>query len=73
MPSKVLRTHAATSTVTLTPTAELAALTTYTVTIKGDPPGVKDFNGNAMVSDFSWSFTTGTAPANSAARVARYW
>ena len=63
VPAKVAYT-AATSTVTLTPTLELAAVTTYTVRIKGGPNGVKDFNGNAMVSDFTWSFTTGTAPAN---------
>ena len=56
---------AATAKATLTPTVGLAALTTYTVIIKGGPDGVKDFNGNAMVSDFSWSFTTGTAPGNS--------
>jgi hypothetical protein len=47
---------AATAKTTLTPTVGLAALTTYTVTIKGGANGVKDFNGNAMVSDFSWSF-----------------
>ena len=56
--------NAATSTVTLTPTVELSPFTTYTVTIKGGSSGVKDFNGNALVSDFTWSFTTGSAPAN---------
>jgi len=55
---------AATSTATLTPTVELSALTAYTATIRGGSTGVKDFNGNALVSDYSWSFTTGTAPAN---------
>jgi len=31
----------------------------YTVTIKGGTGGVKDLSGNAMVSDFVFSFTTG--------------
>ena len=36
--------------------------TTYTATVKGT---VKDIFGNAMGSDFSWTFTTSQAPANS--------
>ena len=47
-----------------TPTSELNALTTYTVTLKGGSTGVKDFNGNALQSDFVWSFTTGSGPAS---------
>jgi len=35
--------------------ATLSPSTTYTVTIK---TGVKDSAGNAMTSDYSWSFTT---------------
>jgi hypothetical protein len=57
--------NAGTSTATLTPTVELSPSTTYMATIHGGSAGVKDFNGNAMVSDYSWSFTTGAAPANS--------
>ncbi|MBI5749842.1 MAG: Ig-like domain-containing protein [Nitrospinae bacterium] len=41
-------------TATITPTT-LSSSTTYTVTIK---TGVKDSAGNAMTSDYSWSFTT---------------
>ena len=44
---------------TLTPTSLLTASTTYTVTIAGGSSGVKDLAGNALVSNFVWSFTTG--------------
>jgi hypothetical protein len=44
--------------VTLTPSALLAASTTYTATISG----VKDASGNVMATT-SWSFTTEAAPA----------
>ena len=54
-----------TLTATLTPTTELAPSTTYTATVRGGSGGVTDFNGNALPSDFSWSFTTGVAPQNS--------
>jgi hypothetical protein len=57
--------NAATSTATLTPTLELSPLTTYTATIRSGANGVNDFSNNAMVSDYTWSFTTGVAPANS--------
>ena len=50
--------NAATRTVTLTPSAALANSTVYTVTIKGGASGVKDAAGNALASDYSWSFTT---------------
>ena len=47
---------------TLNPTSTLAAVTTYTVTVKGettDPdPRVKDVAGNAMATSRIWSFTT---------------
>ncbi|MDQ0636107.1 hypothetical protein QFZ40_004016 [Arthrobacter pascens] len=46
---------------TLNPTADLAAATTYTATIKGGSSGVKDVAGNALASDKTWTFTT--APA----------
>jgi hypothetical protein len=47
-----------TQTVTLTPTAVLAASTTYTATVKGGTSGAKNSAGTPMTSDFSWSFTT---------------
>ena len=50
--------NATTRTVTLTPSASLANSTVYTVTIKGGASGVKDAAGNALASDYSWSFTT---------------
>jgi hypothetical protein len=46
---------------TLTPSALLAASTTYTVTIAAGISGVKDIAGNALANDFVWSFTTGAA------------
>jgi hypothetical protein len=41
---------------TLNPTADLAAGTTYTATIKGGTNGVKDAAGNALASDKTWTF-----------------
>ena len=46
---------------TFTPTGSLASSTTYTVTIKG-ATGVIDLALNPMAADFTWSFTTATAP-----------
>ena len=46
---------------TLNPTADLAAGTTYTATIKGGASGVKDAAGNAMAADKTWAFTTAAA------------
>ena len=37
--------------------------TTYTATVSGGSSGIKDLSGNAMVSDYSWSFTTAPVPA----------
>jgi hypothetical protein len=49
---------------TLTPSAALAASTTYSARIAGGGSGVKDTAGNALASDVVWSFTTaGTAAA----------
>ena len=45
------------STATFSPAANLAASTAYNATIKA---GVKDASGNALVADYTWSFTTGT-------------
>ena len=49
-------------TATLTPTAALAFSTTYTAVVTGGSSGVKDVAGNAMTSNFTWSFTTAAAP-----------
>jgi hypothetical protein len=48
-------------TATLTPTAALAASTTYTAIVKGGAGGVTDLAGNALAADDSWSFTTAAA------------
>ena len=48
------------TTATFTPSSNLASNTTYTATITA---GVKDVAGNAMAAAYTWTFTTGTAPA----------
>lgn len=53
---------AASRTATLTPTVTLAYSTRYTATVKGGSAGVKDLLGNAMVEDYTWSFTTAATP-----------
>lgn len=50
---------AVTDQVILTPSTALTPLTVYTVTIESGPSGIKDIAGNALVSDYNWSFTTG--------------
>jgi hypothetical protein len=50
-------------TATLNPLADLAANTVYTATIT---TGAKDLAGNALASNFVWSFTTASAPAGQA-------
>ncbi len=47
------------TTAQFTPLSELSYSTSYTAKIT---TGVKDTAGNAMASDYTWSFTTGTAP-----------
>ena len=47
------------SVATFTPSADLAPLTTYVATIT---TGTRDLAGNALVSNYVWSFTTGAAP-----------
>jgi hypothetical protein len=42
----------------LNPAATLAALGTYTVTVKGGANGTKDVAGNPLTANVSWSFTT---------------
>ncbi len=48
---------------TFTPSSNLSYSTTYTATIT---TGVKDAGGNAMSSNYTWSFTTGSAPDTTA-------
>jgi hypothetical protein len=67
------------NTLTFTPATSLAASTQYTATIT---TGVMDLSGNALASNYIWTFTTGTAasttkpvivstvPANAATGVA---
>jgi hypothetical protein len=47
------------NTATFTPTSTLAPNTTFTATIT---TGVRDIAGNALASNFLWSFTTGATP-----------
>jgi PKD repeat protein len=51
--------NSSTNTDTLTPNAALAYGTTYTATVSG---AVSSSNGVAMLSPFTWSFTTDAAP-----------
>jgi hypothetical protein len=53
-------------TAVFTPASNLAASTTYTATIT---TGAKDLAGNALASDYVWSFTTGAAPDTTAPTV----
>jgi LmbE family N-acetylglucosaminyl deacetylase len=46
------------ATATLQPSAALASSTTYTATLQGGASGIKDSSGNALKSDYTWSFTT---------------
>jgi hypothetical protein len=49
---------------TLTPSSPLSPSTIYTATVKGGASGVKDAAGNALASDYTWSFTTASPPPN---------
>src|SRR5438874_2298473 len=46
-------------TATFKPASALAPLTTFTATVT---TGARDLAGNALATDFSWSFTTGATP-----------
>src|SRR3989442_7152086 len=50
-------------TATFTPAGNLAPLTTYTATITA---GASDLAGNALTTDYVWSFTTGATPDTTA-------
>lgn len=54
--------NAGTQVATLTPSAALPALHTFTATIHGGSGGVTDVAGNALAVDDTWSFTTSAAP-----------
>ena len=47
--------------IVLTPSTVLAGSATYTVTIVGGSSGVKDIAGNALVNNYTWTFTTAVA------------
>jgi hypothetical protein len=51
------------NTLTFTPSANLAPSTLYTATIK---TGAQDLAGNALASNYVWTFTTGTSTAATA-------
>jgi hypothetical protein len=53
----------------LAPSANLAPSTRYTVTVKGGAGGARDLSGNALVSDFVWSWTTRATPDTTAPTV----
>ncbi len=52
----------ATNVATLTPQSALQYGMTYTATVKGGASGAADAAGNALASDFSWTFTTEASP-----------
>jgi hypothetical protein len=52
------------TTATFTPGSNLAYATIYTATITGGIAGVKDAAGNALASNYTWSFTTAPVPVN---------
>ncbi len=54
--------NSASNTVTLTPSSALASSAVYTARIKGGISGVKDVAGNALVNDYTWTFTTTSEP-----------
>ena len=56
--------NASTNSAVLTPSSPLAAATVYTATLKGGgtDPRIKDFAGNALAANASWTFTTASGP-----------
>ena len=50
-----------TNTATLTPSAPLVNSVTYTASVLGGTGGVTDSAGNALTTDYSWSFTTASS------------
>ena len=62
---------AAANKATLTPSANLAAGTTYTATIKGGAGGAKDAAGNPLAADKTWSFSTAVSGTGGSASARR--
>ena len=56
-------------TATFSPSAALAAGTTYLARLKGGSSGVKDLAGNALAADATWTFTTAAGVAASQVRI----
>src|SRR6185503_20907810 len=50
--------HASSRKATLNPISSLANSNIYTARVTGGASGVKDLAGNALVNDYSWSFST---------------
>jgi hypothetical protein len=53
---------AGTRTASLLLSSPLDYSTVYTATVSGGSSGIQDLSGNAMVSDYTWSFTTEPIP-----------
>ena len=51
--------------VSLNPSSPLDYSTEYQATIKGGASGVKNENGTALASDYTWTFTTMAQPPSS--------
>ncbi|MCU0379586.1 MAG: DUF4082 domain-containing protein [Chitinophagaceae bacterium] len=51
--------------ITIAPSSSLSGGVTYTVTLKGGSTGIRDVAGNALANDYTWSFTTVSAPVQS--------
>ncbi len=54
--------NSSTLTATLVPTEPLSYSTSYTAAMEGGANGVQDSNGNHLVSDYVWTFTTAPPP-----------
>ena len=57
--------------VVLSPSSALVADRLYTVTLRGGSTGIKDIEGNAMVSNYSFSFTVAPIARRGSATTAR--
>ena len=53
--------NATTRTASFSPTAVLAAGTSYLARVKGGASGVKDLAGNALAADLTWTFTVASS------------
>ncbi len=59
----------ANSNATFVPAALLGSNTNYTVRIRSGANGIKDLAGNAMLNDYTWSWTTGAGVDNTAPKI----